>query len=201
MADERTLARRYARALLGTAEEQGGDAIEKVEADVLGLAEMWVTSTDLRNLMQHPSVPREKKKETFAKLLAGRVSDVTIRFVGLLVEKKRLFLIEDIAQEFSKAADEARGIARARVRTFMPLGDAQREKLRARLARFTNRKTIELEESVDPALLGGIVVRIGDQVLDGSVEGQLRKLRERLFLREDERSQQAAANAVEALKG
>jgi F-type H+-transporting ATPase subunit delta len=199
MADERTLARRYARALLGVAEQRG--EIDRVEADLQGLGEAWHASADLRTLMAHPSVPADRKRAALAAVLAGRVSDVTLRFFDLLLSKKRLGLVRDIAEEYGAAADEARGIAKAHVTTYMALGDRHREKLVERLQAFTSRAKIVLEEEVDPTILGGIIVRIGDQVLDGSVRGKLRGLRERLTLREGERAQQAAAAAAEALGG
>ncbi|HVY61979.1 MAG TPA: ATP synthase F1 subunit delta, partial [Planctomycetota bacterium] len=103
MADERTLARRYARALLGVAEER--KEIDRVETDLREFAQTWHAAPELRTLMGHPSVPREKKKDALETALKGKVSDLTIRFLALLLEKSRLEIIEDVAEQFGEAAD------------------------------------------------------------------------------------------------
>jgi F-type H+-transporting ATPase subunit delta len=199
MADERTLARRYARALLGVARQ--ANEVDRIEQDLRGFAETWLAAPELRTLMSHPSVPSDRRHAALAAVLTGRASDLTVRFFDLLLTKKRVGLVEDIAEEYGKAADEVRGVAKAHITTFMALSEKHRDKLVARLRAFTSRQNVVIEEVVDPAILGGIVVRIGDQVLDGSVRGKLRALREKLTLRESERAQQAAQNAIEALGG
>lgn len=199
MADERTLARRYARALLDVAIEKS--LVDEVERDLYALAATWRTSRDLRTLVAHPSVHRERKKAAIGGVLGGKVSALTIRFVEVLLDKGRFDLIVPLAVEFDVLSDEAQGIAKLRVTVYMPLTDGQRERLVGMLLQHTGRKRAVIDEAVDPKILGGIVVRYGDQVLDGSLAGRLRKMREHLVLREDERAQQAAANAVEALRG
>ena len=198
MAGERTLAKRYARALLDVARE--ASKIDEVERDLFGLAEAWDATRDLRTVIAHPSVPMDRKKRSVRAVFQGKVADLTLRFLDLLIDKKRMGLLPKIAEAYDEASDELQGIAKARVRAFMPLSDAQRAKLTERLRAFTRRPNIQLAETVDPSLLGGLVVKIGDQVLDGSVAGRLRKLRGRLVLREDERAQQAAAAAAEIVK-
>ena len=199
MADERTLARRYARAFLDVAKAEEPKKIEALEQELQALAVLWRASPELRNVIAHPTVARAQKQSSVAAALAGKVSPLTLRFVRLLIDRKRLSLILDVAQEFADVADEAQGVVRAKVSSFMPLPAAQREKLLAKIRAFSARPNVRLEEKVDASLLGGILVRVGDQVLDGSVAGKLRKLREHLTLREDERSRQAAANAADTL--
>jgi F-type H+-transporting ATPase subunit delta len=199
MAGERTLARRYARALLDVAREQGADAINEVEQDLYGLADLWESSPELRTVIGHPKLTRDRKRAAVTAALEGKVQPLTIRFVSVLVEKGRLDVIRDIALEFDAASDEAQNVAKAKVATYLPLAEAQRAKLEERLRAFTARARVVIEETVDPSLLGGIVVRIGDQVLDGSVAGRLRKMRERVVLRDEERAQQATAAAAQAL--
>jgi F-type H+-transporting ATPase subunit delta len=198
VAGERTLARRYARALLSVAAEQG--KVDEVEQDLHGLAEAWDGSRELRTMIAHPSVPRDRKRQALRALFQGKVQDATLRFLDLLLAKRRFPVLPQISEEFDLAADELQSIAKVRVRTFLPLTDAQRAKLIEKLNKFNQRKNIEIAETVDPTLLGGLVIRVGDQVLDGSIAGRLKKLRERLHLREDERAQLAAAAAATIVK-
>ena len=198
MADERTLARRYARALLDVATEKG--KVDEVENDLHGLADLWNGSEEVRTLIAHPKWSRARKKEILAGLLAGKADPLTIRFVELLVDNGRLGVIEQIATEYDHISDEHQQIMKATVTSFMPLNDRQRKKLAERLQGFTSRANIELEEKVDASLLGGVIVRLGSHVIDGSVSGRLRKMKERLVLPPDEVRREAMRNAAEALK-
>jgi F-type H+-transporting ATPase subunit delta len=196
MADERTLARRYARALLDVAIE--AKKVDETERDLHELAELWHASEDVRTLIAHPRWSRERKKELLAGLLAGKVQPLTIRFLERLIENGRLSIIAEIADEYDHISDELQEITKARVTTFLPLNDKQRKRLEEKLHRYTRRPNIELEERVDPAILGGIVVQVGSFLLDGSVAGRLRKLRERLVLPPEEVRQRANVDAGEA---
>ncbi|GIW71952.1 MAG: ATP synthase subunit delta [Planctomycetota bacterium] len=191
MAGEITLSKRYARALLelGTDPEE----VARVGRELFELAELYERAPELRTLLATPRTSRQKKKELLARLLGERVAKRTLHFLYLLVDKGRVPLLREIARQYDELHDAARGIARARVRTYLPLTEAQRAQLVERLKRVSERGHIELVEEVDPGLLGGIVVEIGSYVLDGSVRGRLRKLRDHLLLREEQRAQRAAA--------
>ncbi len=197
MADVRTLARRYARALLDVARER--NAVDQIEGDLQALVELRRRSPELRALFNHPSLGREQKQRVLREALSGKVHDATLGLLDVLVEKKRLFALEEIAHEFDRVSDKVQGIARVEARSFLPLTDAQKAKLTAKLQARRHKTRIVLDEKVDPSLLGGIVLRLDDLVIDGSVAGRLKRLKERLLLREEERAQQAARNAAEAL--
>lgn len=196
MADETTLARRYARALLDVATER--KKVDEVERDLYALAELWHGSEEVRTLIAHPQWSRARKKEILAGLLSGKVDPLTIRFVELLVDNGRLGVIEQIAHEYDHISDEHQQIMKALVTSFMPLNDKQRKKLAEKLQGFTSRANIELEEKVDPSILGGVIVKLGSHVIDGSVAGRLRKMKERLVLPPDEMRREAMRNAAEA---
>lgn len=197
MAGERTLARRYARALLAWTE--GADDATRRQDELYAVASLWSQSHELRTLIGSPRTTRAEKRALLDKLFAERLDPRTLHFLYLLVDKGRFALIGRIAESYDALNDELRGVCKARVRTFLPLTDAQREQLLERLRAFTSRPTIELQERVDPELLGGIVVEIGAYLLDGSIRGRLRKLRDRLLLGEQERAQQAAALGARAV--
>jgi F-type H+-transporting ATPase subunit delta len=202
---EQTLARRYARALLEVARER--KEIAAVGAEIRAVAQVYgdlgarkAGEPDLRSLVTDPSRPVAARRELLVKVFGGRVSDLVLRFLILLLEKKRFGVVAEIADAYDHLADEAQGVARARVTTFRSLGDLQRVQLIDRLRRLTDRPTVVLEETVDPEILGGLFVRIGDQVIDGSIRGRLRRLRERLVIREEDLASAAAAMAGEGME-
>jgi len=107
------------------------------------------------------------------------IAEVELNLFRLLRRKARLALGPSIAEYFQELLDEERGIARARVRTAVALDDAQREAIAQRLASQTG-KTIVLDTEVDPSIIGGAIVQIGDQLIDGSTRRRLQRLRQEL---------------------
>jgi F-type H+-transporting ATPase subunit delta len=194
---ERTLAKRYASALLDVTEERG--EVDRVEQELHALADLWSRVSELRTLIRHPTIARDRKAAALAAALGGKLSETTLRFATVLLEKGRFELIADIAALYDDLSDEHQGIARIQVTTSKALDDAQRAALVAQLQKFTARPRIVLKEAVDPDILGGVIVRFGDQVIDGSIRARLRDLRERLVVRERER--EAAAQAMVASGG
>jgi F-type H+-transporting ATPase subunit delta len=177
---ERTLATRYARALLGLAAEQ--KKVDEVEAELRAVAELYRESAEFRAAMEHPSLSRSRRVELVKRLLAGRVSELVLGILGVIVERGRLPLIGEIATIFDLLSDELQGIVKVRVTSFRALKDEHRQKLLERLSAWMKRRPV-LREEVDPSILGGIIVRIGDDVLDGSVRGRMRALKEKLTSR------------------
>ena len=172
-----TVARRYARALYE--EAQQGGTLEAVDADMQAVRESLDASRELEGLFKSPVVSREKKEAIVERLFAGKVSALVVRFMRLLIEKQREELLPTVIRAYTDLRDERQGVVEARVKTAMPLGEAEAAALRAALEARTG-KQVRLRAEVDPALLGGVVVRIGDQVIDGSARHQLDQLRERL---------------------
>ncbi|MFA5140163.1 MAG: ATP synthase F1 subunit delta [Elusimicrobiota bacterium] len=173
-ASDRILARRYAAALFlcaTGAREEDRTAAELREA-VRAVAPRMA-------LFRHPKVPVSQKREMLRKELGDRVSGRTLRWLELLVEKKRFNLLPQAASDFAGLLDEARGTVRASVRSAFELDARQTQELSRRLEAFGGKKVL-LSAGVDEGLLAGMVVRMGDWVLDSSLQGELRRLRERL---------------------
>lgn len=171
------VARRYAQALYEEAERT--HVTEQVDADVRLIREALGASRELVMLFESPVVPRERKQAVVRALFESRVQPVTLRFVELLVEKRREALFAAAAEAYQALRDEQLGIVEVAVRTAMPL-DADGEKaVVAKLESLTG-KRVRLSVTVDESLMGGMVVRVGDTVYDGSVSGRLATLRERL---------------------
>lgn len=170
-------ARRYALALTQEAEQTGQAAA--VDADVVFLGETLDNSRELVLLFQSPVVPREKKENVLKALFESRVSPLTMRFLHLLVSKQREALIPAVVEAVRLLRDTNSGTVEAAVRTAKPLSEDDTARLKSSLEARAG-KTVRLKVSVEPALIGGLVVRLGDVVYDRSVRHQLETLRVQL---------------------
>ena len=173
-----SLARRYARALLDIGQE------ERQLRRVLGEAEEFGKALDgspsLREAMEAEHVNRRDKQVALDAILskAGFLPS-TKSFLSLLIEKGRMNILPPILVELRRMVEELEGVERVEVSVPMPMSPAQKDQLIGMLERRTGKKVV-LEETVDPAVLGGMVVRVGSTVYDGSVRTQIRQLRENL---------------------
>lgn len=177
MATSTTAARRYAEALFAAARD--GDMLDQIEKDLATIEGLLRLEPQVLEVMRNPLIPAERKQAILQGIFRDTISPVSLRFLGLLVEKRRSDVLPQVPPLFTEMANAFRGILPAYVSTAMPLTPAQEQTLTARLAALTG-KTIVLHTEVRSDLVGGLRVRIGDTVLDGSVVGYLRQLRERL---------------------
>ena len=171
-ATDRSLAARYARALFQCACAQGQEAA--VAAD------LWACAAALASalpLLRDPRVAAARKSSLVRESLGGKSAPLTADFLELLIDKKRFDLLALVAEDFVQLGLAKRRVARAKVRAARPLSDADRARLRERLEAFAG-AGVELDVQEDPELLGGVSVRLGDWVLDSSLRGQLRRLKE-----------------------
>lgn len=175
---QRTVARRYANALYKEADAIG--VLDAVDEDVTLLRDsLQETTHPLARFFENPVIPKEKKDAVLESLLSDRVTGLTLRFLRLLVEKDRETMTSAVLDQYQALRDEQRGIVDAHVRVARPLSDDDREALLGALETQTG-KSIRLHVKEEPDLLGGVVIRIGDQVFDGSVRNKLSALRDRL---------------------
>ncbi len=180
----RKAARRYARALFYYARDAGLVPETKATLDALGV--LYGREPALGLLLQHPLVPAERKKELLRQALEeavegpgrpdlSRAYRALLDFAELLVDKRRCELLPAIVELFGAMADEHAEIVRASVCSAVPMTEPEQQRLAAALSRlFSGTPVLELE--VDPSLLAGVIVQVGDTVLDGSVRTSLRVL-------------------------
>ncbi|MDX6770126.1 MAG: ATP synthase F1 subunit delta [Elusimicrobiota bacterium] len=171
-ASDRILSGRYAAALFQAAVVKGEE--QKVQAD-LSAAHKQLLSAMVA--LRHPRIAAADKKKLLKSELEGKTGPAVLRFLELLVDKKRFDLFAMIAAQYGRLALEKRGVAKAVVRSATPLSAEQQKTLAARLKTFAG-KDVELDIKEDPELIGGVSVKIGDWVLDSSLRGQLRRMRE-----------------------
>lgn len=168
------LAGRYATALLELADEQ--KALDAVAADLGGLKELIAESEDLRRLLTSPLYSREQQSAALGPILdkAG-VNPLTRRFLMVVAQNRRLFALPRMIDAFLSELARRRGEVPAEVTTAHALTDEQRNALVDTLNRSVGGK-VRMSEKVDPALLGGLVVRVGSRMIDGSLRGKLQRL-------------------------
>lgn len=171
------ICRRYAAALHGDAEASG--VVERVDDDVAMTAATLSQSRDLNLFFASPVVSAAKKRSVIEELFAGRVSDLFLRFLLLIDAKGRGDKVADILQEYRELRNRQLGTVEAQARTAMDLSSNEVEALEKRLSEYTG-VDVHLRIENDPSLLGGVVVKVGDTVYDGSLRRQLSVLRGQL---------------------
>lgn len=174
-----TVARRYAQALYEEAERE--QQVEQVDTDVDLIRETLDGSRDLVAFFQSPIISREKKEAVVQSLFAESLRKTTYNFLRLLIEKKREALFPDVVRAYQDLRDEQRGIMEAQAKVAYPLSESEEQTLVQALEKLSGSQ-VRLNVQEDRTILGGLVVRMGDTVYDGSVRNQLANLRERMEL-------------------
>jgi F-type H+-transporting ATPase subunit delta len=172
------VARRYALALFQLAGEQ--QLIDTVEEELRVVKEVFFVNEDLKAVLQSPKVSREKKKVILSTAFAA-VNPLVLNTLMLLVDRHRENEIIDVANEFSELANEERGVEAANVFSVRPLTDDERTALSVSFAKKIGKKSLQIENIVDSDLLGGIKIRIGNRIFDGSLRGKLDRLERTLL--------------------
>lgn len=173
MSDTRVNA--YADAAIGIAEAEGN--LSEVEDELFRVGRLLSSSDELRTALTDPHLPVERRSQIVEDLLGGRATQTTTSFVSMLVSAGRIMDLPAIAEAVSQRAASAAGQTVAEVRSAVALSDQQIEALRTALSARTGRD-VTVRTVVDPSVIGGVVTRIGDSVIDGSLRTRLHQLRE-----------------------
>ena len=172
------IARRYAKALLAIGREDG--QAETYKEELAGFVKLLDEEQELDQAISNPLYDEEGRKRVLQTVVErSGVSQVMYSFLSLLFEKGRIQYLRDIRDFYEKLTDELANIVRADLVFATDVSDETIERIRSALAQKTG-KDVKMDISVDPALIGGAVTKIGDLVLDGSVRTQLKSLKESL---------------------
>lgn len=174
MKRNRELAKKYAAALFTIVLDNG--ALEEVETQLVGIRDAVRENPELSGFLNHPILAREAKKEVVEKLFADTIQPVLIKFLSVVIDRGRIELLEEMTDEFVRLSHEARHLAEATVRTAVPLTEDEEKSLKERLQALTG-KDVSITATVDPSILGGMIVKIGDRMIDGSMIRQLQELK------------------------
>ena len=175
------VAARYARALADVLTRPGAPAApDQVRAELRSFLAALETSAELRTVLANPAVPAARKRALVERLGQPlELSRISLNFLFVLLDHRRMNLLDEILRLLETTLDERLGIVRAEVTTADELEAPERELLRDSLRRLTGQQ-VRAEFSVDPELLGGAVTRIGSTIYDGSVRERLRQIQQRL---------------------
>ena len=175
---ETTIARNYAETLLELARRAGdltawGQAVDDV-------ADAMQSNRTLRLFLESPRVSATQKNEILGRAFEGQLPHVFVRFLQALVNHRRQMLLPQIAREFHDLVDQVEGRLHANVTVASQPGDEERRTIASELSRAYSKEVVP-HFTVNPAILGGVVVRVGDTVLDGSIRRRLASLRTRML--------------------
>jgi F-type H+-transporting ATPase subunit delta len=168
------IARRYARALYKLSYAQ--DEVAQVMASLRDFAGMFAEREDLRRVLAHPAVATEDKINLIKKIVEGQIA---LDFLRFLLEKGRFSLLPLIYDEFLRVYRDDAGIVAAEITSALPLADDLKKRLVAALGRLTG-KRVDLDAVVDDGVIGGLRLRIGDHVVDGTLAARLKDIGETL---------------------
>ncbi len=173
-----TLSRRYAKALLAIGQEDGN--YELYGKEVADFADLLDSNPELYQALTNPAYPVDSRRGILEKILAkSDYSTITKNFLLLLLDKRRIGQIGSIVEVYQGLVDELSGLVRATVTSATPISEEVRGRVKSTLEKLTGKQVVmELKE--DPELIGGLVARVGDLVLDGSIKTQLESLKDSL---------------------
>ena len=172
-------AKRYARALYEIGEERR--SLEQITSEVEALATTWSGARELRQILENPLFPMQKRREILTTILDRLgVGEMVRNAARLLHDRGRLRIVPEVARSLRALADDREGKIRAEVVTATPLPDQYFERLRVRLEAITGRRVV-LDRRHDPSLIAGLVARVGDRLYDGSARTRLAEIRESMM--------------------
>lgn len=173
-----TVAKRYAIALFQVAKEQ--NVLDQVEQELLAVKAVFTENSQLISVLNHPKVTKEKKKllvkESFSKL-----SSPVLNTLLILIDRHRQASILSVVDFFTEAANDARGIADAKVYSVRELTEDEKNALSEAFAKKVGKSTLRIQNIVDKNIIGGVKLRIGNRIYDGSVSGKLARIERELL--------------------
>jgi len=176
------LAKRYAKALFAIGKEDG--KYEAYNEALQGVAGLVTDNPEVADALTNPLYPLDVREKVMAAMIQSmEVDQIMGNFLNLLVQKKRAEIIPEIAEAFQVMVDEDKNISHGTIISAVELDTELQEKVQKTLEKLTGKK-VELTASVDPSILGGIIAKVGDLVMDGSIRTQLASLKDSIKGRE-----------------
>ena len=169
--------KKYAAALFKSAKKER--LTDPVLEDYRSILEILKKNPAFQNVLEAPQILNKNKKNLLKDLFEGKVSEILLSFLTLLVDRKRIKYLLDIFPEYEKLVKEDKGIVVTEVTTAIPMDEGLSQSLKVKLERKTQKK-IEMVKKVDPGIIGGVVVVLGNKIIDRSIKCQLSQLKERI---------------------
>ncbi|TFE04108.1 F0F1 ATP synthase subunit delta [Jeotgalibacillus salarius] len=172
-----TAASRYAQALFELAVKQG--QTDQIEEDLRTVREVFIKTPELSKVLQSPKWSKDEKKQLIGKSFSG-ISSHVLNTIYILIDRRRNNEVTEMATEYINRALDARGTAIAHVSSATKLSDADKEAISASFAPKVGKQRLDIHNHVDSALLGGIRIRIGNRIFDGTLRNKLNRLESEL---------------------
>lgn len=169
----------YGDALFELAVEEG--KLDGLTEEVKELTQIWKENEDLGKILTHPEIAKEEKKRILTSVFSGKLSSDMEGFLLLLIQKDRIGNLEEICTRFIDRMKEYRGIGVVMVTSAVELNSEQKQKLEQKLLESTGYKELEVSYSVNPELIAGLIIRIGDRVVDSSFQLKLTEMKYQLL--------------------
>tara|TARA_Y100001933_G_C18879171_1_gene513288 strand:+ start:380 stop:922 length:543 start_codon:yes stop_codon:yes gene_type:complete len=167
----------YAQALFEVAMEL--DKLDQIKDELGFINESFKEHPEFYEVFRTPKINKEERKDIITKVFDGKVSSEVMNFMKILIDKRRGTAISGIYNEYVDMVDDHKGVVKAVVESAIPLTDEEQKALTEKLAKVTGQE-IHLSSVVNPEVIGGIVVKIGDKVIDGSVKSRLNIMKDNL---------------------
>jgi F-type H+-transporting ATPase subunit delta len=166
---------RYIKSLLGLAVEKG--VLEEVNQDMALFARVCDENRAFLLMLKNPIIKHDKKKRILEKLFSGKVSSLTMAIFDIITRKNREPLLPEITHGFHQAYNEFKGIRDASVTTAVPLDAALRAQFDGMVKKVSGKTRVEMHEKVDPDIIGGFILNVGDQRIDASIKNKIHILK------------------------
>jgi F-type H+-transporting ATPase subunit delta len=168
------IAEPYAQALMSLA--QSRHEMEPIGESIRSIAELLESSSDLRDFIASPVVQDDNKKAVLKQILGSDINPFLVNFLMLLVDKRRIIFLEAVCQQYLILLRQLTNTVLAEVISALKLTDSQRHSVTDKVKELTGAASVELKETVDPSIIGGVVIKVGSEVFDSSLKGQLRRI-------------------------
>ena len=165
---------RYAKAILSLSLEL--KKADKVNDDMKLVFSVIEENEELHIMLDSPVIKTESKRSTLSSLFDKKINNVSLGLINLLIDNKRLPLLPEVAEQYNRLYDEHKGIQLAEVTSAVPLTAELEKKVLAKVKEISGKK-ITLKNIIDPAIIGGFILRVGDQQFDASIIGKMNNLR------------------------
>ena len=173
------ISKTYGDALFELAVEE--NKVDELLGEIVQLQEILKSNEEFGKLLTHPKIIKEEKLKVVTNVFKGRISDELLGFLTIVISKDRYQDIDEILEYFLTEVKKYKGIGVATVTTAMPLRDDQCKKIEQKLLDTTEYKSMEMHYKLDTTLIGGMVIRIGDRVVDSSISTKLNELQKELL--------------------
>ncbi|MDJ1185694.1 ATP synthase F1 subunit delta [Roseofilum casamattae] len=164
----------YAQALMAIAKQN--DLADRFGDDTRLLLELWNSSDELRSFLGNPLIQAEAKKGVLRQLAQDQTDSYIQRFLFLLVDRGRIQFLDGVCKSYLALLRQMKQIVLAEVTSAVELTDSERSAIVDRTKAMTGANSVELQTQIDPDLIGGVVIKVGSQVIDASLRGQLRRI-------------------------